>query len=141
MIRPKEIHWFAWIQIASLLFGMFSTFTNWDVLTMSANQDAALSPDTVRSILLGTLIVGTLLSLLLLWFIWQRSNVARWIYIILSGLGILFGIMGLVGGEGTNPLSATMGQHIVGIILIVLLFLPDVRAWFAERPVDSNTFR
>ena len=36
MTRPKEIYWFAWIQIALLAFGLFSILTNWDVLRLAS---------------------------------------------------------------------------------------------------------
>ena len=140
MTRPKEIYWFAWIQIALLAFGLFSILTNWDVLVTNANVGGGLSPETAKTITIIGLFFGFAVNLLLLLFIWKRSNVARWIYIILSAAGVVLGILGLLKGEGTGPLSATMGQHLVGIILLILLFLPNVRAWFAGKPVDETTF-
>lgn len=140
MTRPKEIYWFAWIQIALLAFGLFSILTNWDVLVTNANAGGGLSSETAKTITIIGLFFGFAVNLLLLLFIWKRSNVARWIYIILSAAGLVLGILGLLQGEGTGPLSATMGQHLVGTILLILLFLPNVRAWFAGKPVDETTF-
>lgn len=140
MTRPKEIIWFAWIQIALLLFGLMAIISKWDVLMATASADGTFAHSTVRTIVLVGLAVGFAVNLLLLWLVWRRSNVGRWIYIILSGIGVLLGINGLVSGEGSNPLSATMLQHLVGVILIAMLFLPNVRAWFADKPVDDSTF-
>ncbi len=140
MTRPKEIYWFAWIQIALLAFGLFSILTNWDVLVTNANAGSGLSLETAKTITIIGLFFGFAVNLLLLFFIWKRSNVARWIYIILSAAGLVLGILGLLKGEGTGPLSATMGQHLVGTILLILLFLPNVRAWFAGKPADETTF-
>ena len=94
---------------------------------------------------LGIQIVMILLYLLLIYFISRKgSPVAKWIYVVLCVLGLVFGLVGLplMMQMGPLPLVIAIVQYALSIVSLWLLFRPDSKAWFAEgRTVDPNDLR
>jgi hypothetical protein len=62
----------------------------------------------------------------------KRSNVARWIYVVLGGLGVLFGLLGMFG-PNSNAGGILMMLVLCGVqgAALVFLLMPDSAAWFA----------
>ncbi len=75
------------------------------------------------------------LYLVLIWFISRHgSPVAKWIYVVLAGLGLIMGLAGIGQMLELGVPSAIM--NLVGYALTIfsiwLLFRPDSKAWFSE---------
>ena len=98
-MRPKSIVNFERIVILSILFGIVSSFVT------RAKMEAMMAgkPHLSSGTTLGIQIVMILLYLLLIYFISRKgSPVAKWIYVVLCVLGLVFGLVGL-------PLMMQMG--------------------------------
>ena len=82
--------------------------------------------------------------ILLLWFIaWRRSNVARWIYVVIHGAGLIMAPFRPPTSISWGAFWAalTFGQYICIVLCLWMLFRPDARDWFAGAwPVDPNIF-
>ena len=140
-MRPKSIVNFERIVILSILFGIVSSFiTRAKMEAMMAGKPHLSSGTT-----LGIQIVMILLYLLLIYFISRKgSPVAKWIYVVLCVLGLVFGLVGLplMMQMGPLPLVIAIVQYALSIVSLWLLFRPDSKAWFAEgRTVDPNDLR
>jgi len=64
----------------------------------------------------------------------KRSNVARWLYVALGALAVLFGLLVLAGGD-TNAGGVVMMLVLCGVQVaaIVFLLMPDSNAYFAGQ--------
>ena len=140
-MRPKSIVNFERIVILSILFGIVSSFVT------RAKMEAMMAgkPHLSSGTTLGIQIVMILLYLLLIYFISRKgSPVAKWIYVVLCVLGLVFGLVGLplMMQMGPLPLVIAIVQYALSIVSLWLLFRPDSKAWFAEgRTVDPNDLR
>ncbi|HEX9932466.1 MAG TPA: hypothetical protein VGB08_06440, partial [Allosphingosinicella sp.] len=80
------------------------------------------------------LVIFAIYGVLIYFVARQASSTARWIYVVLAGLGLLFGLAGL----GTlfefpgHLVLLTLIQHALTAASIFLLFRPDSMAWFAQ---------
>jgi hypothetical protein len=140
-MRPKSIVNFERIVILSILFGIISSFiTRAKMEAMMAGKPHLSSGTT-----LGIQIVVILLYLVLIYFISRKgSPVAKWIYVVLCVLGLVFGLLGLplIMKVGTLPLLIAIVQYVLSITSLWLLFRPDSNAWFSEgRTVDPADLR
>lgn len=122
MTRPREITWFMLLQLVSIAAGLWQMLTQWDAMVAQAGGNLG---DTGVKI---TVAVTYAITLLLLYFIWNRSNVARWIYIAFAALGVAMAVPALSGAD-----PVTLFQTAISIASIVLLFLTPVRNWFAGK--------
>jgi len=140
-MRPKSIVNFERIVILSILFGIVSSFlTRAKMEAMMAGKPHLSSGTT-----LGIQIVIILLYLVLIYFISRKgSPVAKWIYVVLCVLGLVFGLLGLplMMQMGTLPLLIAAVQYVLSIASLWMLFRPDSKAWFSEgRSVDPADLR
>ena len=140
-MRPKSIVNFERIVILSILFGIVSSFLT------RAKMDAMMAgkPHLSSSTTLGIQIVLILLYLVLIYFISRKgSPVAKWIYVVLCVLGLVFGLVGLplMMQMGPLPLVIAIVQYALSIASLYLLFRPDSKAWFSEgRTADPADLR
>lgn len=140
-MRPQSIVNFERVVLASILLGIVNTALIWDDL-----QAAMATTGMGTGLVLGIQAVTIALYLLLIWFISRKgSPVAKWIYVVLCVIGLVFGLLGL--GEamrlyGTVPLVITIVQYLLSLASLWLLFRPDSKAWFSDGrgPVDPNVF-
>ena len=140
-MRPQSIVNFERVVLASILLGIVNTALIWDDL-----QAAMATTGMGTGLVLGIQAVTIALYLLLIWFISRKgSPVAKWIYVVLCVIGLVFGL--LVLGEamrlyGTVPLVITIVQYLLSLASLWLLFRPDSKAWFSDGrgPVDPNVF-
>ena len=129
-MRPKSIVMFERVVIISLVLGIVNSFLIWDDLAeMMAAQGAS------TAMVLPIQVITTLLYLLLIWFIARKgSPVAKWIYVVLSVLGVIMAVAGI--GQtlsfGAVPAIITIVQYVLMIYSIWLLFRPDSKAWFSD---------
>lgn len=88
----------------------------------------------IPSMVAGGVVVGTIIDLVLLWFIARRrSNTARWVLAVLFAIGVLNLVRMQATHDATMPLVSTMAIA-VGLLLdavcLWLIFRRDARAWF-----------
>ena len=146
-MRPQSIELFEKVYLASIAIGLVNTVLSW------SQVDAMLADPRMQAAGVGTgtlvfaVVIGILVPLLLWYFIARRaSNVAKWIYVVLTAVG-LFGFLSAVA----NPMVAkglvtVLGAAATGLQVYGawLLFRPDAAAWLegkgADGPGDPETF-
>jgi formate hydrogenlyase subunit 3/multisubunit Na+/H+ antiporter MnhD subunit len=139
-MRPKSIVNFERVVLLWILVGLVNAWLQWNHL-VAQMAAAHLGPNVI---IIGQGI-SILINLLLLWFIAHRgSPVAKWIYVVLAAIGLVFGIIGLVRNldMGAMPLAVTILQYLLVASALWLIFQPDSKAWFSEgRGPDPDAFR
>jgi hypothetical protein len=146
-MRPQSIETFEKVYLGAIAVGLVNTVLSW------SQVDAMLADPRMQAAGLGTgtlifgLVVGILIPLLLWYFIARRaSNVAKWIYVVLTALGLFAFLSSLA-----NPLVPKGLITLLGALAIVLqvygawlLFRPDAAAWLKSKgtdgPGDPTTF-
>ena len=82
--------------------------------------------------------ISLLIPLLLWYFIARRaSNIAKWILVVMTLLGLLF--VNLDAGQlGSLAGIASLTVTILQLVAIVLLFRADARAWLSDDADDAE---
>lgn len=101
-------------------------------------QVGQLGPSFVRTVLIATLVVSALFLLLeamFVWFAWNGRNWARIVLWVILGLGVAFGIFGVVGSGSSPGFLRGLGifQWLLDIAAVVLLARPPSNDWFRYR--------
>ncbi len=126
-MRPKSIVNFERV-IALMVFALVADLAlTWD------RQVAGLAGTGLTSgMLIGAYGVGLGIFLLLIGFITRgRSNVARWIYVVLTVGGIVYLLIGdLAPAQELPLLLLEIAQWLLAFTGLWLLFRPDARTWF-----------
>ena len=84
--------------------------------------------------------------LVLIWFVSRRGRpTAKWIYVVLAALGLLFGLyrIGLDARMFGAPfLVIKFAQYVLTAVSVWLLFREDAKAWFRDGrgSVDASIF-
>ena len=109
----------------------------------SAGSDAAAAPTADEMAMAGKVIgtveivmavVYVLLGVLFWYFIARRgNNVFKWIWVVLAVLGILGTLANIGATFAFSVIGGILGLVVlaIGVINIVLVFLPASRAWFS----------
>ena len=138
-MRPPSIVNFMRVVLLSLAIGILATWLSWDKVQEAV---AATGSGMGTGTILGIQGVTIALYLLLIWFIYAHgSPVAKWIYVVLCVLGLIFGAIGFrqTMAYGTLPAILAAIQYLLSIISLYLLFRPDSKAWFSEGRGDPST--
>ena len=138
-MRPPSIVNFTRVVLLSLAIGILATWLSWAKVEEAV---AATGSGMGSGAILGIQAVTVVLYLLLIWFIHAHgSPVAKWIYVVLCVLGLIFGLIGFgqTMSYGTLPTVLAAIQYILSIISLWLLFRPDSKAWFSEGRSDPGT--
>ena len=146
-MRPQSIELFEKVYLGAIAIGLINAVLSW------SQVDAMLADPRMQAAGLGTgtlvfgLIVGILLPLLLWYFIARRaSNVAKWIYVVLTALGLFGFLSSLANPMVPKGLITLLGAAAVGLQVYGawLLFRPDAVAWLdskgSDGPGDPKTF-
>lgn len=141
-MRPQSIILFERLVLLGIVLGIVNTVLIWDQLNAQVAV-TGMGPNTV----IGIQVVTILLYLLLIYFISRRgSPVAKWIYVVLAGLGLIASLTSIGQTMAMGAISAVLS--IVSLVLtavtIWLLFRPDAKAWFADgrsAAPDPDVFR
>ncbi len=142
-MRPRSIVLFERAFGFNILLGIVAGIWAWT--RWSAMMPPGVPPQmtTMMPIIMAvSLIGGTIINLLLLFFIARKgAEVAKWIFIVLFALGLLGVVRGLVG----PAVAMTLPSHILSVVQILieavcawLLFRPDAVAWFKGDRVPSD---
>lgn len=134
-MRPRSIVQYEQIYIASIVIGLLSLLLIWPLMSAQF-AGTGLSAGTVGIVAIVSAAFGIGINLLLLWLTARKANeVARIIVAIFFGIGILSNLRAV--GSGMQPGLAgvvAVVQIVLEAIMIYLLFFPaDAKAWFASR--------
>ena len=131
-MRPPSIVNFTRVVLLSLALGILGTWLSWDkVEAILAASGTGMTAGTILAVQ-GVTIA---LYLLLIWFISSHgSPVATWIYVVMSVLSLIVGLLGFrqTMAYGTLPTLLAAVQFLLSILSLWLLFRPDSKAWFSE---------
>jgi hypothetical protein len=123
-MRPPSIVYFERIAYASIALSVIG-------LIFAVSALGSYGSDGMIMMLATTIVFGGI-YVALIWFIARKASVtAKWIYVVLAGLGVLMGLFQLGQGSG-GFLPLSLLQYLLTIATIVLLFRPDANAWFAQ---------
>jgi uncharacterized membrane protein len=131
-MRPASIRLFDKVFFASLALGIINTLLSWRLVASAADDPALRASGMGEGVIVTGLALGIALPVLLWYFVARRaSNIAKWLYVVLTA----FGLLGLVQALA-NPLvpkGATLLLSALAVVLQIyaawLLFRPDARAW------------
>ena len=149
-MRPRSIVNFERVVLLNILLGIVNLVVNWD--KMQAAQQAALvakgqarMAGMVSSLTIGVEVIFVCIWLLLVWLISRKgSPVAKWIYVVLAVITLIFALFGIgkAAALGTIPLVLAIVAHLLTLASLWFIFQPDAKAWFAEgRSVDPADLR
>ncbi len=137
-MRPQSIKMFDMLFLASLAIGLVNAFVSYET-TMAELAATGFGMGFFLSIMAFSYGV-----VLLLWFFISRqaSNIARWILVVLTGIGIVFMPFGLFE---MPPLEMALAVIVTALQIgsIYFLFQPDAKLFFenkGEGSVDPTTF-
>lgn len=142
-MRPNSIVLFERLFFLNLALGLVGYFLNYDAATqMLADDPATAGLGMGGGFLIGTYLIGLVINLLLWYFIARKaSNIARWIFVVLVGIGLLFGIPTLFTLGISLIMVTTLIGYAITIAMIALLFREDAKAWFSkDGPTDPQIF-
>ena len=146
-MRPKSIELFEKVYWGGTALGLVIAALNWGNVTATFNTPEARSLGMGSGFLIGTIVVNLIISLLVWYFIARRaSNVAKWIYMALTAIGLFIVLRSLANPTAANGLPLAGNLVVIGLQLYCawLLFKPDAVAWLESRgadgPGDPTTF-
>ena len=138
-MRPTSIVLFERLFLLSLAIALVNGFLQYDALVAQVGNDPALAQLGWGSgAILVVMAISLLIPLLLWYFIARRaSNIAKWILVVMTLLGLLFvnldpGHLGSLAG------IASLAVTILQLVAIVLLFRADARAWLSDDTDDAE---
>jgi predicted membrane channel-forming protein YqfA (hemolysin III family) len=143
-MRPKSIVNFERLVLLGIVLGIINSLLVADQMdALIAQAGGGTAPSTIYTIQA----IMILLYLLLVWFISRKgSPIAKWIYVVLAALGLIFGLTSInqLMEFGTLPLIVSVLSYVITAVTIYLLFRPDAKAWFNEGrggDADADAFR
>jgi cytochrome bd-type quinol oxidase subunit 2 len=138
-MRPPSIRLFEKLYLLTIALGLVALALSWNSMTGLAQARAG--QDAANGVLIAAAVLGVLIPLLLLYFIARRgSNVAKWIFVVLTAFSVLSFIAGIANPD--LPKDALFILNVVSLGLTLycawLLFRPDARAWLEHRGDDTG---
>jgi hypothetical protein len=126
------------LSIIGLLIGILTTDTTREQIEEDNPNLTADEIDTAVAVGVGFAVVISLVAVgLWIWMAWangQGKSWARIVATVFGGLGILFGLLGLVLNPAT-PVSVvlTLVNLVLAIVILVLLYRPDSSRFYEAR--------
>lgn len=141
-MKPRSIQLFDRLYLGALAVSLVSTIVFWDQTVAVALAQPGMSYGP--GFLIFTTAVGFSISLLLWFFASVRaSKVAKWILVVLFGIGAVGFVIGFAAGTPVGGLQLVLG--LAGMLLqaaaIWMLFRPDAQPWFSGRGHHADIFR
>ena len=147
-MRPQSIELFEKVYLGAIAVGLVNTFLSWSQVNAMLADPRMQAAGVGSGTLVFGLIVGILIPLLLWYFIARRaSSVAKWIYIVLTAVGLFAFLSSLANPLVLKGLVTILGAATVALQVYGawLLFRPDAVAWLkskgADGPGDPDTFK
>ncbi|RSZ59652.1 hypothetical protein HF313_12940 [Massilia atriviolacea] len=106
-----------------------------------ATQNVPLGDGWMKNVVYGGIAFGIVLMLVLMYFIARGSNVARWIWLVMSVIGFLNAYSAVKTAFVISPLYGTLAtiSQLIALAGTILLFVPASNQWMravaqARRP-------
>lgn len=135
-MRPQSIRIFEALYLLSIAIGLLVTIITWDDMLaniMSDPQASALGEGFAQGSMMVGVAIGIGFPLLLWYFVARRgSNLARWVLVAFTLIGLAFSGLSLAGADAPQGLSlaSVLSTSLLQIGALVMLFRPDAAAWF-----------
>lgn len=146
MERPKSIVAFEWSLWTSFSIGLAGGIIAWhDILEIYRSEPSMAALGLGSGFMIAMWLVS-FAFMLLFWFMIarRRSNVTKWIYVVLMGAGILMTLLSLNGPTAPKGvlLIANLGSSGLTAFSIFCLFRADAVDWLkGTHKVSPDTFR
>jgi hypothetical protein len=138
-MRPASIVNFERLYLAAIVLSLLTTYLVWnETLVLVQAQPGAQLGETF---LVGVTIAGLLIQLVLWYFIAREgSSVAKWIFIVLLGLGAISLIINFASGAVITQIPVLLGllSFALRAVAAWLLFRPDAAIWFGEEAPSAD---
>jgi hypothetical protein len=143
--RPVSIIYFERFFWASMLAGLVGSYVGWDAAMAQVARDMpAMQSQTAIALAVAILVVFLAIWIAFWYAIARRaSNVAKWIYVVLSGLGVLQTLASLFqpAAFGGIEFGLSLFSTALSIGSMICLFRANAVAWLTGKgPVDSGIF-
>lgn len=146
MERPKSIVAFERAFWTSFAVGLFGGILSWnDVLAVYQREPSIAAMGFGSGLLIA--MWGTSFAFqLFFWYLIarKRSNVVRWVYVVLAGIGIISTLATMNDQAMPGGVSKifSLASSAVTVLAIFFLFRPDASDWLTKKQhVDPGTFR
>jgi hypothetical protein len=143
-MRPQSIERFEKVYLGTLAISLVSVGLSWNQTVL---EFEARVPGSGPVLAAGAMAVGFAISLLLWWLIARRaSNVAKWILVVLTAIGLFGFLSSLFMATVPKDLNFAMSAvaNLLSVYAVWLLFRADAVAWLegkgADEASDSATF-
>jgi formate-dependent nitrite reductase membrane component NrfD len=142
-MQPASIKQFDRYFLGSLVIGLVNSVLSYqDNVAMLQNDPATAAAGFGDGFIITVTLFGFAIPLLL-WFLISRraSNVAKWILVVLTAIGIVFMIptISVIAEQGTLGLVLTLAVTALQIYAITFLFRADAKAWLESKGQDGST--
>lgn len=136
-MRPMSIVSFERCYLGAILVGLVNSLLV--IPTMLRTPQVAQATATLGTgFLYGSILAGTVVTLLLWYFAARRASVvARWIIVVFFALAVLGILRNALAGFPAG-LSAVLAivAFVLQAVSVYLLFRPDANAWFRGQTAD-----
>lgn len=146
-MRPSSIELFGKVYLGAIAIGLVNAVLSWSQVSAMMADPRMQAAGVGTGTLVFGLVIGIIVPLLLWFFITRRaSNVAKWIYVVLTALGLFSFLSALANPMVPKGLVTVLGALAIGLQVYGawLLFRPDSAAWLdakgADGPGDPETF-
>jgi hypothetical protein len=137
-MRPESIRRFDMFYLGSVALSVVDFVLEHDaVMAQTEAQSRAAQVSLGAGFVNGGFAVWTAL-MVLLWFFaaHRRSNVAKWIIVLLAVIG-LWGLPALVTGSFTTAKIVSLLSFMLSWVAVYFLFRADAKAWFGKSESDG----
>ncbi|WP_226015944.1 hypothetical protein [Novosphingobium sp. FKTRR1] len=141
-MRPQSIIRFEQFYVASIVLGLLNTAINFS--RFSGQMSTTGVPMTF---MLVAMAIGLLINVLFLFFIARRaSNIARWIFVAISALGLV-GLLSwpkILATYGPAYFAVSVLATLLNYTAVAFLFRRDAVRWLRSKgqdgPVNTTIF-
>ncbi len=141
-MRPPSIMMFERLFLASLALSLLGFVLNYGQISDVATSDPGMAQLGLGMGFLIGVMVASYALYVLFWFLIARraSNVAKWILVVFTVLGVLSMLPTLTGSLDATALLS-LAVYALEIAAVVYLFRPDAKDWLAGKgQADPTTF-
>jgi uncharacterized membrane protein YtjA (UPF0391 family) len=146
-MRPPSILRFEKAYLASIAISVLNTIIFWSTATAALDDPAVEALGVGQGALAAVLVISTIISLLLWYFIARRaSKVAKWIFVLFLAFGVVSLLSSLANPQMPRGMELVLNLFATALQVYAAwqLFKPDAKAWLAsggkEGAVDPAVF-
>lgn len=144
-MRPTSIVQFERFYLGALVVGVINNILNWSRSTEMLNDPSVQAAGLGSGFLVSTMVIGLIIPLLLWYFIAKRgSNIAKWILVVLFGLGLIGVLVSFSAMRAMGTIATVLGLLALAMqgYAVFMLFKPDAVAWLTggSGPTNPDTF-